>query len=570
MPIQSARWRIAPPAPQSFLEDLSDFHPLVAQLLYNRGLTEPAQAREFIAGTWDYDNPFRLKGMNQAVTRLRAALRKGESIAVYGDYDADGVTAVALLVVALRGLGARVRPYIPNRFEEGYGLNDEALGQLAQEGMNLVVSVDCGIRSVHEAETAIRLGLDLIITDHHTVGEVLPPAIAVVNPRQADCPYPFKQLAGVGLAYKLTQALLRVEGKVPSVRKRELPNEDDFLDLVAIGTVADVVPLLGENRSLVRQGLEALNRPTRPGVQALIAEAGIRPGQVTATSIGFMLAPRINAAGRLDTALAALQLLVSEETEQAGQLARQLGAQNRERQQLTGAAFEKAQAQLEAEGLERPLIFVADESFPSGVVGLVAGRLSERFYRPAIVASPEGEETRASARSIPEFHITRALDQCASLLIRHGGHAAAAGFTTRTANLDVLRHQLEEIAEKELSGKELMPTLDVDAEADLSFFSRGGYGLLAQLEPCGQDNPQPLFVSRRLRVRSARCVGADGRHLKLTLEQDGALWDAIAFRQGERLNGLPPSVDVVYSVEVNEWEGRRSLQLNVQDLRSAA
>jgi single-stranded-DNA-specific exonuclease len=569
MPLQPSHWQIAPPAPQSFLDNLSDFHPLVGQILYNRGITDPAQAREFIAGAWDYDNPFRLRGMSEAVTRLRAALRAGETIAIYGDYDADGVTAVALLVIALRALGAGVHPYIPNRFDEGYGLNDEALGQLAREGAQVVVSVDCGIRSIQEAETARRLGLDLIITDHHTVGETLPPAVAVINPRRPDCRYPFKQLAGVGLAYKLAQALLRAERKVPTSRHRELPQEEDFLDLVALGTVADIVPLLGENRALVRRGLELLNRPERPGVRALMAEAGVGPGQVTATTIGYVLAPRINAAGRLDTAQVALQLLVSEEAAQAEQLARQLGEQNRERQRLTGEAVEKALARLEAEGVERSLIFIADESFPSGVVGLVAGRLSEQFYRPAIVAALEEEQTRASARSIPEFHVTRALDQCAALLIRHGGHAAAAGFTARTADLDTLRSQLEAIAERELAGKELVPTLEVDAEVDLSTFTHGVHELLAQLEPCGEENPTPLFVSRRLRVRNARCVGQDGKHLKLALEQGGVFWDAIAFRQGERLAGLPTLIDLAYSVEINEWEGRRRLQLNVQDLRPA-
>jgi single-stranded-DNA-specific exonuclease len=569
MPPQSKRWQIAPPAPQSFLDSLSAFHPLIGQILYNRGLTDPAQAREFMAGTWGHDNPFQLRGMNEAVTRLRAALRAGEPIAIYGDYDADGVTAVALLAIALRALGASVRPYIPNRFDEGYGLNDEALGQLAREGTQVVVSVDCGIRSIHEAETARRLGLDLIITDHHSVGETLPPAVAVVNPKRPDCRYPFKQLSGVGLTYKLAQALLRAERKVPIGHDRELPQEEDFLDLVAIGTVADVVPLLAENRALVRRGLELLNQPERPGVRALIAESGVRPGQVTTTTIGFMLAPRLNAAGRLSTAQIALQLLVSEEAAQAEQLARQLGAQNRERQRLTDEAFEKALAHLEAEGVERSLIFLADESFPSGVVGLVAGRLSEQFYRPAIVAALEEEETHASARSIPEFHITRALDQCAAMFLRHGGHAAAAGFTAKTADLDAIRSQLEAIAERELADKELMPTLEIDAELDLSIFTQGAYELLAQLEPCGQDNPTPLFASRRLRVRNARRVGEDGKHLKLTLEQDGVIWDAIAFRQGGRLAALPALIDLAYSVEVNEWEGRRRLQLNVQDLRPA-
>ncbi|NIO68422.1 MAG: single-stranded-DNA-specific exonuclease RecJ, partial [Anaerolineae bacterium] len=311
MTIKPKRWQVAPPPPPGHTARFPGLSPLIVQLLYNRGLSTPSEVQVFLKGDWPDDNPFRLKGMNEAVTRLRQAIRQREPMAVYGDFDADGVTATALLVETLSALGAQAEPYIPHRVDEGYGLNKGALRELAQKGVKVVVTVDCGIRATDKIAYGRDLGLDIIVTDHHSPGEELPPATAAINPKQADCRYPFKKLAGVGLAFKLAQALLRANRQIPVARSKVDLDEEDLLDLVALGTVADLAPLLEENRALVTRGLEKLNQPQRLGLQALISQAGVRPGQITATTIGYVLGPRLNAAGRLDTAMASYTLLTS-------------------------------------------------------------------------------------------------------------------------------------------------------------------------------------------------------------------------------------------------------------------
>ena len=563
------QWQIAPPAPADHLARFPQISPLIVQLLYNRGLTAPHDVRDFLAGAHPDVNPFRLRGMNQAVTRLRQAIRRGELVAVYGDFDADGVTATALLVDTLSALGARVRPYIPHRVDEGYGLNTRALHQLASQGVKVVVTVDCGTRSIREVSYGRKLGLDFIITDHHSVGDEVPPALAVINPKQRDCPYPFKDLAGVGVAFKLAQALLRANHQVPVAQSEISVEEEDLLDLAALGTVADLVPLLGENRSLVRRGLERLNAAERLGLRAMIAQAGLKLGQIDATTIGFVLGPRLNAAGRMDDAATSYDLLTSRSPDEAANLAQELEELNRRRQRLTAETLNRAKDQVLAAGESEKLLFAAGEGFLSGIVGLVAGRLTEEFYRPTLVVELGPEKSRGSARSIPEFNITAALDQCSDLLVRYGGHAAAAGFTVANDNLDALQARLKELAAEQLEGVELTPTLLIDAEVELSEMDWATQAQLTKLEPCGYANPAPLLLSRQAIVRNARAVGAEGRHLKLALSDGRPAWDAIAFRQGDWADDLPRGsrIDVVYSLEVNEWRGRKRLQLNVKDLR---
>jgi len=561
-------WQIAPPAPEDHLARFPQLSPLVVQLLYNRGITAPRDVRDFLAGARsEEDNPFKLKGMNQAVTRLRQAIRGGELVAIYGDFDADGVTATALLVDALSALGARVKPYIPHRVDEGYGLNTDALRQLASEGVKVIVTVDCGIRSIKEVNYGRKLGLDFIVTDHHSVGEEVPPALAVVNPKQPDCPYPFKDLAGVGVAFKLAQALLRANRRVPVAKGEVSLDEEDLLDLTALGTVADLAPLLGENRSLVRRGLERLNDPQRLGLRAMVAQVGLKPGQIDAAAIGFVLGPRLNAAGRMDDAATSYDLLTCRSPDEAANLAQELEELNRRRQRLTAETLERAKDQVLAAGEDEKLLFAAGADFLSGIVGLVAGRLTEEFYRPTLVVELGPERSRGSARSIPEFNITAALDQCRDLLVRYGGHAAAAGFTVANDNLKALQGRLRELAAEQLEGVELIPTLLIDAEVELSEMDWATQALLTQLEPCGYANPAPLLLSRRAIVRNARAVGTDGSHLKLALSDGRGAWDAIAFRQGQWAGKLSGYIDVVYSLEINEWNDRKRLQLNVKDLR---
>jgi single-stranded-DNA-specific exonuclease len=559
-------------------ERLRDFHPVMAQVLYNRGQDTLDKARIFLEGSEDaLHNPFAMHGMPQAVARLRHAIKHEELIAVYGDFDADGVTSTALLTQALEALGGRVMPYIPSRVDEGYGLNQEALRWLFEQGVKLVVTVDCGIRAVDEVAFANSIGLDMIITDHHSVGEQLPPALAVIDPkidasqRLADGStngYPEDMLAGVGVAYKLADALLRAE----SQQARREPNFklEDLLDLVALGTVADLAPLDRlENRELVRRGLEVMNRAQRPGIYELAQVARVEPGKMSTTSIGYMLGPRINAAGRLDSAMIAYDLLIAD-MPAAGRLAQELQELNTQRQMLTMQAVEIAREWVLAETDGDPaLIFAANAEFLPGIVGLVAGRLCEEFYVPAVVIEMSDDESRGSCRSIPEFNITHALDQCADLLVRHGGHAQAAGFTVRNENLPVLRARMIEIASEALAGQDLRPTLDIDAEVPFDYLTMNLAQELERLEPTGAKNDAPVFLTRRLYVADYRRVGQEGRHLKLRLAQGPHQIDAIGFKQGEWAERIPAYIDAVYHLEINEWNGNIKLQLNVQDLRPA-
>ncbi|MEA3336005.1 MAG: single-stranded-DNA-specific exonuclease RecJ [Chloroflexota bacterium] len=576
MKLQEKQWNLPDPVPEEVLARLPHVPPLILQLLVNRGITDSDRVDAFLDGEARAENPFQMAGMSQAVTRIRDAIRRGERCVIYGDFDADGVTATALMVQTLNALGARVEPYIPHRVDEGYGLNKDTLTQLAGEGCDLLITVDCGIRAVDEVAYANSLGMDVIITDHHSVGPALPPALAALDPKQPVCRYEFKGLAGVGIAFRLAQALLRSHHQVPIRDDLTVTlDEGDLLDLVAIGTVADLAPLLDENRWLVRRGLERINQAPRPGLQAIMSLAGIAPGQVTSGTIGYVIGPRLNAAGRIDSAMLSYELLSTDDVLRATELALQLDGLNRQRQDLTAAALKEAQEQIEARDSDAYLYMVAEKNFKSGVVGLVAGRLAEAYYRPALVLELGDECSRGSARSIPEFNITKALDRCAEagLLVRHGGHAAAAGFTVENCNLDAFRAMLQDIAAEELADRDLKPSLVIDKEVLLGDLDWATWGLLQQLEPTGILNPQPLLLSRGLQVRGARQVGSEGAHLKLSVSDPEAgprsqkIWDAIAFRQGHWFGHLKSRVDLVYSLDENIWNNQRRLQLVVHDLR---
>ena len=557
-------WEIAAPISPDIERALHGYPPVLRQILYNRGYATLEAARQFLeAQPPPGTDPTNLAGLSVTLDRIQYAIQQQEPIAIYGDYDADGVTATALLVQALELLGANVREYIPNRFDEGYGLNIDALSTLHENGIRLVITVDCGIRSLAEAEHARQLGLDLIITDHHHPGAELPSVLAIVNPKQPGDAYPDKDLAGVGLAYKLAAGLLQ---RTPDAAF----TADSFLDLVAIGTVADLAPLVGENRALVRRGLQGIRRPSRQGIMALIGVAGLNPSRITATDIGFTLGPRLNAAGRLDSALAAFRLLTTQDIQEAARLAQELDNQNRERQKVTRQIQEQAQQIVQAQSKDALLLFADDPSFNPGVVGLAASRLTELFYRPVIIAHHGEEFTRASCRSIPEFHITRALDQCAELLEHHGGHAAAAGFTVRNENLPLLVERLQAIATEQLANLDLRPVVHADVEIPLAELKPELLTYLDWLQPTGFGNRQAAFVSRGLRVTRQNAVGKDSTHLKLVVTDGQITYDAIAFRQGHWVGKMPAFIDLLYTFEKNEYNGRVSLQLNVRDLRPAS
>jgi single-stranded-DNA-specific exonuclease len=560
-------WIIAPPITPDSDENLARFSPIMRQILFNRGYKTHEAARSYLrALPPDEVEPEKMLGVREAVERIKKSIIQREAIAVYGDYDADGVTATALLTEVLQRLGAPARGYIPNRFDEGYGLNFEALDSLAEEGVKLVVTVDCGVRSLEEADYARRIGMDMVITDHHHPSDQLPHAVAVIDPKQPGDTYPDKNLAGVGLAFKLASALLEEAGIQPPSSEYPSP-AIDYLDLVAIGTVADQAPLIGENRSLVRTGIEYIRNPHRQGILSLIGAAQIDLASINSESIGYSLGPRLNAAGRLDSALAALNLLLTRDVGEAARLAQKLDLQNRERQEITRAIQSHAEEMILAEKPDSLLLFAADDTYNPGVIGLAAARLMEKYYRPTIVAFKGEELTRGSCRSIPEFHITHALDQCADLLERHGGHAAAAGFTVRNSYLDELITRLKQITKDELQNLDLRPSVTIDSEVSLSELSPDLLQELAFIEPTGNKNPPAIFASRGVRVLRSRQVGKDGSHLKLAVTDGRITYDAIAFRLGELNSDLPLLVDIVFSFELNRFNGNEILQLNVKDIQ---
>ena len=560
-PTNDKIWDIPEHYPVEIDQVLDAYPPALRQILFNRDIRDGETARSYLTGAGELIDPFRLKDMEKAVARLQAAIENKEPIAVYGDYDVDGVTATVLLVEVIRALGGIVHEYIPNRFDEGYGLNNDALDALAAEGTRLVVTVDCGIRSWDEARHAQELGLAMIISDHHHPQGDVPPADAVICQKQEGDDYPNKNLAGVGLAYKIATALA---GRFP---QKGLWVEA-LLDLVALGTVADIVPLTGENRTLVRQGLRCLREAKRPGVVSLANVAGVRLEKLSASDIGFMLGPRLNAAGRLESALASFSLLASPNITSAAPLAQKLDNQNRERQEITRQIQAQAAEVALANGLPY-LLFAADPGFNQGVVGLAAAKLVEAYYRPSIVASIGEETTRGSCRSIPGFHITDALDECSNMLVRHGGHAMAAGFTVRNELMQELVTKLQSIAERELSQRDLRPVLRADVEIPLGELKPSLLPLIDQLQPTGMENPDALFVSRNLMVKSHRCVGTDSKHLKLTVSDGRVTYDAIAFKMGAWDKEMPERVDLLYSFERNTYNGFETLQLNVKDLKPA-
>jgi single-stranded-DNA-specific exonuclease len=566
MSARKKRWDLRPPAPPDFLDAIPDRSPIVATLLYQRELREPPAITAFLSSDYKsgMHDPFLLKGMDIAARRVAAAIAEGEPIAVYGDFDTDGVTAVTLLIQAIGAMGGDIRPYIPHRLNEGYGLHVEAIDRLIGEGVRLLITVDCGISNVREVAHANAAGLDVIVTDHHTPPAELPAALAVVNPKQPGCNYPFPQLVGVGIAYKLVQALVRLGMRMP-LRGR------DLLDVVALGTVTDMGPLYGENRVLVRAGLESINATQRPGLKALIVAAGLVQGKITSGDISFMLGPRLNAAGRLDTAILSYELLLADDYAAAQQLANDLNMANRKRQELTKEVQQAALAQIHALGKGANRIVMLDGAgYPAGLVGLVAAKLVEELARPVLLLERGDETSRGSARSVPGFNMIEALTMCDDLFVRYGGHSAAAGFTIANERLPELEQRLLEYAATRLPDKP-DPVLLIDAETPLAALSWDLHQQLAALEPFGQANPQPVLLSRRVRVSGAWAKGAEGQHLKLRLDdgQGGPSFDGIAFRLGSLAEHFqkPRLIDIAYTLEVNEWNGSRTLQLNIKDLR---
>lgn len=543
--------------------------PLIAQLLAGRGIQTMDEARAFLdSGLHRLHDPWSLKGVGDAVDRIVHALKAGETIGVYGDYDVDGQTSAALMARLLGELGAKVRTYIPHRTKEGYGLHIPALKQLADEGCSLVITVDCGISAFEEARWAKTHGLDLIITDHHQPHDVLPEAVSIINP-QLDLDYPCRDLAGCGVAFKLAEALSEA-----TKGAREWAHR--WIELVAIGTVADVVPLVGENRSLVKAGLEKLNAGKAvPGLMALRAVSGLHD-EVTAGHVGFVLAPRLNAVGRVSDPTIGLQLLMARTYDEALPLARRLEAENDARRRLEEEVAEEARKIVEElfDPAEDHGLVVDGHGWHPGVIGIVASRLAESYYRPTVVLSVEGELARGSARSIPGFDLYGALEACSEHFIAFGGHQAAAGLTLATDDIEAFRSSFREVTRSLLSPDDLIPRLSYDAEVQLADIDTAWVETLKELEPYGMGNPSPVLIVRHCRAQ-AEAIGKDKTHLRLRIDdpERGRRLDGIGFGMASEL--LPhlrgqPAVDIAFVPDINEWNGRRSPQLRLRDVRAAS
>lgn len=562
-------WRLCPPEPglcRGLAEELG-VSQVVAQILINRGICDAAAARPFLHGTMNLlADPYLFPGMDRAVQRLVQAIRNGETILVYGDYDVDGVTSVSLLMRLLLPVArGRLVYYIPNRLEEGYGLNIDALERAAGKGVRVVVTVDCGINALDEARRARDLGLDLIITDHHEPPAELPEALAVMDPKIAGCPYPFKDLAGVGMAFRLADALAGELG----ISRETLLGE---LDLVALGTVADVVPLTGENRILVKYGLQRLNNTANEGLKALIAVSGLQGKSITTGHLGFALAPRINAAGRLGNSHSGVQLFLSTDPDKAADLARQLDGGNRTRQAIETRLADEAAAQAETllEKGDRRTLVLAGEGWHHGVIGIVASKIVERFYRPTILLALDGDEGRGSGRSIPGFHLYHALELCSSHLTRFGGHEYAAGLSIDRREIESFAQQFEAHAQDCLADDDMIPSLRVDAQIDLSEATLDLARQLALLAPYGPRNPEPVLAANDVYLDALRGVGENGKHLKVQAVKKLARVDGIGFGMGSMLDSLQQGgpVNLAFSLGENEWNGRTSVQLMLKDIKS--
>jgi single-stranded-DNA-specific exonuclease len=582
------RWLVAPEITKKFQEKFPEINPVVLQLIYNRGIKTQEEIDEFLNPDYGQDihDPFLFLNMEKVVSQIYEAIRKGEKIVVHGDYDADGVSSSVLLVTTLEALGGRVEVYIPHREREGYGLNQKTVRELARNGCNLIITCDCGIANREEVKLAKELSMEVIVTDHHHAPEDLPDCL-FVNPKVKSEKYPFLELAGVGVAFKLAQALVRKAKE--NGKEIEEGFEKWLLDLVAIGTITDCSPLIGENRTLVKYGLIVLNKTRRPGLRKLIKEAGLvdeewerlkKRMDLDTYNISFHIGPRLNAAGRINHANQSYELLMTEKEEEAERLASGLEKTNSERQKITDKIVKEVAEQLRGK-TEDEILFGVGEGWPLGIVGLVSGKITEKYNRPSLVITKNKNELSGSGRSIPEFDIMEALEKLKRFLSRFGGHSQACGFTLKEdIDIEEFKNEFRKIAKKELAGKDLTPAFSVDAKIDLKEVNWELFREMEKFEPFGEANPYPLFLIEGVRVEEIRTVGKENHHLKMKLS--GASngfnkkFDAIGFcfarpefagvdwcqeiRQGDL-------IDIVSEINKNEWNGYQELQFKIIDLR---
>ncbi len=537
--------------------------PIISQLLINRGLRSPQEIEDFLnTNLTALHNPFLLKDMEPAIRRIKNAISTQERIMIYGDYDVDGVTSVAVMLKVFTKLGAlQVLYHIPNKLKEGYSLNKAAIDEAHQKKVTLLITVDCGIGNIEEVKYAAGLGIDTIIIDHHQpIDNSIPEAVAVINPKRFDCPYPYKYLAGVGLVFKLIQALIG--------QKEAL----SYLDLITLGTIADLAPLTGENRIIVKNGLSRITNSRLPGIKALIEISNLAGRDITVRNVGYALGPRLNAAGRLGSAESSLRLLLTSEDEEARTQAEVINRKNKERQKIGSRMFKETIARIE-EGKEinfkfHKVIILWDENWHSGINGIIASRVAERYCRPAIIISTKDGIGRGSGRSVKNFHLLNAIKKCGQFLEKFGGHKYAIGLTISERNLSDFREMANLVISEQLSAEELMPEIDVDMELPLEKISGHLLEEIENLRPFGFDNPQPVFLSRKLTLkRKPEIVGE--RHLKMWVSDGDVTYPAIWYGSAEFFSSdwMAKEVSLVYSPVLNNWQGKEEIQLEVRDVK---
>ncbi len=572
--MRTKRWilREADERVVSSLSKALDIPPLLTKILAHRDITETSVAKSFLSSSLrsDLPSPFLMADMDRAADRLALALEKKESVCIWGDYDVDGTTGAAALVSFLKEVGGEPTYYIPHRIGEGYGLNSQGLEQLKSRGVQLVVSVDCGISNYKEVELARNLGIDVVIVDHHEPPKELPPAVAILNPHRLDCPFPDKGLSGAGLAFYLViglRAKLRDNGWFT---RSETPDIRRCLDIVTLGTIADMVPLIGVNRTLVRRGLAELSNSTRPGVLALKQVAQIPSGEVSAGQVAFRLGPRINAAGRMDAGLKVVEMLTTDSTEVASRIARELDDNNRERRAIEAQVLEEALAQVESDKghQDRYSIVLGREGWHPGVLGIVASRILEKYHRPTVIIGFHDGEGKGSARSIRGFHMVEGLGRCADLLEKFGGHEFAGGMSIKQEKLSLFSDRFEEAVRDKLAPEDLIPFLEVDAPLD---FSEIGLSLVREinlLQPFGIGNPEPLFITEVIEITDRKVFNGGAR---FRLRKGNRTLGAVAFGLDEDFPGEPgKKIDLVYRLSENEWNGTTSVELRIVDARLSA
>ncbi len=569
------KWKIAKKISPDFKSQFPEINPIILQLLYNRGLRTQEEIDAFLLPDYSQDlyDPFLFVDMERAVKRIFLAIKKKERILIYGDYDADGISAAVILFEFFRKLGVKVDVYLPDREREGYGLNKEAIKNFVQQKIDLIITVDCGISNSSEVDLASKSGIEIIITDHHNEPNQLPKrAYALINPKLSREHYPFKFLAGVGVSYKLIQALIAKQKEFLGEEVIKSGWEKWLLDLVAVGTVADLMPLLGENRTLVKYGLIVLNKTPRIGLNALIEKAGLSKNNLSTDNIAFQIAPRLNAAGRMDHANVSFKLLTTESLEEAEKIALELNQINQQRQKLIEKIVNEINQKLEKEDFQKKSILIWGKDWPVGIIGLIAGRLTDKWYRPSIVLTEKERTMVASGRSIKELDIMEVLKELDDYFLNYGGHSRACGFTLKDKKLlESFQKDLEELIEEKLKGVDFEGELFIESQVSLREITWQFYEDLEKFEPFGQDNNRPRFLVENVEVIGLERVGSNGHHLRIFVRDDEFITKKmigfnLSENWAEKLK-IGDRIDVVFELSVNQWNGSQELQLKIIDLK---